>query len=65
VNSDGNKDLIVIHNDGTVGTRLSRGDGTSLDVGDLLNIPNAEKGMIRAGDFIGDGYSDAVFVDKE
>lgn len=65
MNSDGNKDLIVFHNDGTIGTRLNRGDGMSLDVGDLLNIPNAESGMIRSGDFIGDGYSDVVFVDKE
>lgn len=52
VNSDGKKDLIVIEDNGTVGTRLNRGDGTLLDVGDLLSIPNALNGMIRSGDFI-------------
>ena len=52
VNSDGKKDLIVIEDNGTIGTRLNRGDGTLLDVGDLLSIPNALNGMIRSGDFI-------------
>lgn len=52
VNSDGKKDLIVFEDNGTVGTRLNRGDGTLLDIGDLLSVPNALNGMIRSGDFV-------------
>lgn len=48
INSDGAKDLIAFHDDGTVGTRLERGDGTSIDVGDLLSVSNAKEGMIRS-----------------
>lgn len=65
VNSDGNKDLIALHNDGTIGTRLSRGDGSLLDVGDLLSVPNAQDDMVRAGDFSGDGYADIVYADND
>lgn len=52
VNSDGNKDLIVFHEDGTIGTRINNGQGAILDIGDLLHIPNARNGMIRSGDFV-------------
>ena len=65
INSDGTKDLIAFHDDGTVGTRLERGDGSVLDVGDLLSVSNAREGMIRSGDFVGDGYSDIVYVDND
>jgi len=65
INSDGTKDLIVFHDDGTVGARLERGDGSSLDVGDLLSVSNAKDGMIRSGDFVGDGYADIVYVDND
>ncbi len=52
INSDGTKDLIAFHDDGTVGTRLERGDGSVLDVGDLLSVSDAQDGMIRSGDFV-------------
>lgn len=42
---------------------LSRADGSILDAGDLLSVRGAQKGMIRSGDFRGDGYADVVFVD--
>jgi|GEM_PF-1357237 len=64
-NSDGKKDLIVYHLDGTVGMALARTDGTMLDIGDLLSVRDAEKGMVRSGDFIGDGYADIVYVDSQ
>jgi len=64
-NSDGKKDLIVYHPDGTIGMGLSRGDGTLIDVGDLLSVKNAQQDMVRAGDFIGDGYSDIVYIDAQ
>ena len=64
-NSDGKKDLIVYHPDGTVGMGLSRGDGSIIDVGDLLSVRAAQQDMVRAGDFIGDGYADIVYVDEE
>lgn len=64
-NSDGKKDLIVYHPDGTVGMGVSRGDGSMIDVGDLLSVKDAQQNMVRAGDFIGDGYSDIVYVDGE
>ena len=54
---------MVTHDNGLVGTRLNRGDGTLLDIGDLLSVENAEKDMVRAGDFTGDGYADVVYVD--
>jgi len=28
-------------------------------------VPNAEKDMVRAGDFIGDGFADVVYVDHD
>jgi hypothetical protein len=64
-NSDGKKDLIAYHPDGTVGMSLSRGDGSMIDVGDLLSVRAAQQDMVRAGDFIGDGYADIVYVDEE
>ena len=64
-NSDGEKDLIVYHPDGTVGMGLSRGDGSMIDVGDLLSVRAAQQDMVRAGDFVGDGYADIVYVDQE
>jgi hypothetical protein len=33
---------------------LSRGDGSMIDIGDLLSVREAQKDMVRAGDFIGD-----------
>lgn len=36
-----------------------------IDVGDLLSVSEAQKDMVRAGDFIGDGYADIVYVDGE
>jgi hypothetical protein len=36
-----------------------------IDVGDLLSVKDAQEGMVRAGDFIGDGYSDIVYIDAE
>lgn len=35
------------------------------DVGDLLSVRNAESGMVRSGDFIGDGYADIIYVDSD
>jgi hypothetical protein len=64
-NSDGKKDLIVYHPDGTIGMWLLRWDGAVLDVGDLLSVRDAQQDMVRAGDFIGDGYSDIVYIDEE
>jgi hypothetical protein len=64
-NNDWIKDLIVFQEDGTVGLRLYQWDNSPLDVGDLLSVPNVQDGMIRAGDFIGDGYVDIIFVDTE
>ncbi len=42
-----------------------RGDGAIIDVGDLLSVRDAQQDMVRAGDFIGDGYSDIVYVDAD
>lgn len=64
-NSDGKKDLIVYQEDWTVGMTLATGNGIALDVGDLLSVENAASGMVRAGDFIGDGFADIVYVDSE
>lgn len=36
-----------------------------IDVGDLLSVREAQQDMVRAGDFIGDGYADIVYVDDE
>lgn len=44
---------------------LSRGDGAMIDIGDLLSVSAAQEDMVRAGDFIGDGYADVVYVDSD
>lgn len=44
---------------------LSRGDGSMIDIGDLLSVSAAQADMVRAGDFIGDGYADVVYVDSD
>lgn len=44
---------------------LSHGDGSMIDIGDLLSVSAAQEDMVRAGDFIGDGYADIVYVDSD
>lgn len=34
-------------------------------MGNLLSIQEAEDGMIRVGDFTGDGFADVVYVDTD
>ena len=31
----------------------------------MLSVSNAKDGMVRSGDFVGDGYSDIVYVDTD
>ncbi len=63
VNSDGLKDIIAFHDDGLVGARMNNGSD-HIDIGDLLSVSEANNGMVRAGDFRGDGYADIVYVDE-
>lgn len=52
INNDARDDLVVYHDDGTVGTRLTRDNGDPLDIGDLFAVQDAADGMIRSGDFL-------------
>lgn len=44
---------------------MNRSDGSLVDVGDLLSVRGAQRDMVRAGDFTGDGFSDIVYVDQK
>lgn len=43
---------------------VARADGSMLDAGDLISVRDSQKGMLRSGDFTGDGYTDIVYVDS-
>jgi hypothetical protein len=65
LNDDTRRDLAAIHDTGIIGARISRDGEQFLDMGDLLSIQDSEEGMIRVGDFTGDGFADIVYVDED
>jgi len=64
INNDQQDDIIVTDTEKTLSIALSRKDGTYLDMWEFLSLDNAREGTIRTGDFFGDGYADAVYIDN-
>lgn len=63
LNHDGDKDLVVVHSDGSIGLRLDPG-GDNLNIGDVAQLLDLDTSRVVTGDFFGDGYADIAFTTK-